>query len=82
MILPLSSCYNKENREEILKVYNKGDYIDEDILAEFPKWYEEQKGKKVFEAMSDKEAYSETVNLAYFFRRGRQKGASQPDYVS
>ena len=22
MILPLSSCYNKENREEILKVYN------------------------------------------------------------
>lgn len=67
MILPLSSCYNKENREEILKVYNKGDYIDEDILAEFPKWYEEQTGKKVFEAMSDKEAYSETVNLAYFF---------------
>ena len=37
MILPLSSCYNKENREEILKVYNWGDYIDEDILAEFPK---------------------------------------------
>lgn len=36
MILPLSSCYNKENREEILKVYNWGDYIDEDILAEFP----------------------------------------------
>ena len=82
MILPLSSCYNKENREEILKVYNKGDYIDEDILAEFPKWYEEQTCKKVFEAMSDKEAYSETVNLAYFFTRGRQKGASQPDYVS
>ena len=27
MILPLSSCYNKENREEILKVYNWGDYI-------------------------------------------------------
>ena len=47
MILPLSSCYNKENREEILKVYNWGDYIDEDILAEFPKWYEEQTGKKI-----------------------------------
>jgi spermidine/putrescine-binding protein len=30
MILPLSSCYNKENREEILKVYNWGDYIDEE----------------------------------------------------
>ncbi len=47
MILQLSSCYNKENREEILKVYNWGDYIDEDILAEFPKWYEEQTGKKI-----------------------------------
>ena len=23
MILPLSSCYNKENREEILKVYSR-----------------------------------------------------------
>ena len=32
MILPLSSCYNKENREEILKVYNWADYIDENVL--------------------------------------------------
>ena len=38
MILPLSSCYNKENREEILKVYNWADYIDEDVLANFPAW--------------------------------------------
>ena len=36
-ILPLVSCYNKENREEILKVYNWADYIDEDVLANFPK---------------------------------------------
>ncbi len=36
MILPLSSCYNKENREEILKVYNWADYIDEDVLAASP----------------------------------------------
>ncbi len=47
MPLPLVSCYNKENREEILKVYNWADYIDEDVLAGFPKWYEEQTGKKV-----------------------------------
>ncbi len=33
MILPLSSCYNKENREEILKVYNWADYIDEDCRS-------------------------------------------------
>ena len=78
MILPLSSCYNKENREEILKVYNWGDYIDEDILAEFPKWYEEQTGKKVFEAMSDKEAYAETVNLAYFFGEEGRKAHLNP----
>jgi len=43
----LSSCYNKENREEILKVYNWADYIDEDVLANFPKWYEAQTGKKI-----------------------------------
>ncbi len=47
MPLSLASCYNKENREEILKVYNWADYIDEDVLAGFPKWYEEQTGKKV-----------------------------------
>lgn len=35
-VLSLSSCYNKENREEILKVYNWADYIDEDVLADFP----------------------------------------------
>ena len=45
--LMLSSCYNKENREEILKVYNWADYIDEDVLANFPKWYEAQTGKKI-----------------------------------
>lgn len=43
----LSSCYNKESREEILKVYNWADYIDEQVLEDFPKWYEEQTGKKI-----------------------------------
>lgn len=47
VILSLCSCYNKENREEILKVYNWADYIDEDVLANFPKWYEQQTGKKI-----------------------------------
>ncbi len=46
-LLPLSSCYNKENREQILKIYNWADYIDEDVLANFPKWYERQTGKKI-----------------------------------
>ena len=41
-LLLLTSCYNSENREEILKVYNWADYIDENVLTDFPKWYEEQ----------------------------------------
>lgn len=45
--LQLTSCYKDENREEILKVYNWADYIDEDVLANFPNWYEEQTGKKI-----------------------------------
>ena len=46
-LLLLTSCYNSENREEILKVYNWADYIDENVLTDFPKWYEEQTGRKV-----------------------------------
>lgn len=46
--LPIwSSCYNKESREEILKVYNWADYIDEQVLEDFPQWYEQQTGKKI-----------------------------------
>lgn len=45
--LQLTSCYKDEKREEILKVYNWADYIDEDVLANFPTWYEEQTGKKI-----------------------------------
>ena len=34
-------------REEILKLYMPGEYIDEEIFEEFEGWYEEQTGKKV-----------------------------------
>ena len=40
------SC-NEQPREEVLKVYNWGDYIDEDLLTEFEAWYEQQTGSKV-----------------------------------
>ena len=43
----LCSCTSSEPRTQILKVYNWADYIDEDVLANFPKWYEEQTGEKV-----------------------------------
>ena len=42
----LTSC-NEPSREEILKVYNWGDYIDEELLDEFEVWYEEQTGTPV-----------------------------------
>ena len=41
------SCNNDEQRMEILKVYNWGDYIDEDLLVEFEEWYFEQTGEEV-----------------------------------
>lgn len=47
LLLFLASCTHQENREEILKVYNWGDYIDEDVLAEFPHWYEQRTGRKI-----------------------------------
>lgn len=41
------ACTHKEPRTEILKVYNWGDYIDENRLAEFPEWYKQQTGKNI-----------------------------------
>lgn len=38
--------YGKE-RSKILKIYNWADYIDEDILDEFPVWYKEQTGEDI-----------------------------------
>ena len=41
----LASCGT--DREHLLKVYNWGDYIDEDLIPEFEQWYEEQTGETV-----------------------------------
>ena len=35
------------DRAHTLKVYNWADYIDEDVLAEFPEWYKEQTGEDI-----------------------------------
>lgn len=44
----LVSCTDSdEKRARVLKVYNWGDYIDEDILAEFPDWYKAQTGQEI-----------------------------------
>ncbi len=42
------SCKESDaSRMKILKIYNWSDYIDEDLLAEFPAWYKEQTGEDV-----------------------------------
>ena len=44
-IFLLASCTGaSEKRSRVLKVYNWADYIDEEVLAEFPAWYKEQTG--------------------------------------
>ena len=43
--LMLAGC--SEERDNILKVYNWADYIDEDLIVEFEEWYEEQTGEPV-----------------------------------
>ena len=41
----LTGC--ADERDNILKVYNWADYIDEELIGEFEQWYEEQTGEKV-----------------------------------
>ena len=54
----LLAC-NDAPRDEVLKLYMPGEYIDEDIFEEFESWYEENYGKKVtvqletFDAVED-----------------------------
>lgn len=43
-----SGCKDKDTeRAKILKIYNWADYLDEDLLEEFPAWYKEQTGEEV-----------------------------------
>ena len=47
-LFALGACQrSQEERNGILKVYNWADYIDEDVLAEFPEWYKEQTGEDI-----------------------------------
>jgi len=41
------SYASDDGRQQVLKIYNWADYIDEDLLTEFPKWYKEQTGEDV-----------------------------------
>ena len=43
----LAGCSGDDERMQRLKVYNWGDYIDEELLAEFEEWYKEHTGREV-----------------------------------
>ncbi len=43
----LASCSGDDERMQRLKVYNWGDYIDEELLTEFEEWYKEHTGRQV-----------------------------------
>lgn len=45
IVLAAVSC--SSNRENILKVYNWSDYIDESVLPEFEEWYKAQTGEEI-----------------------------------
>ena len=46
-LLPNSCKASDKDRQHELKIYNWADYIDEDLLNEFPTWYKEQTGEDV-----------------------------------
>lgn len=43
-----TGCYNSQgNREQILKIYNWADYIDESVLNDFKEYYKEETGEEI-----------------------------------
>ena len=70
LIATLSAC-SAANRNEILKIYMPGDYLDESIFEEFSAWYEEKTGKKVtvelspFDAVEDIQTAVEASKADY-----------------
>ncbi len=47
-VIFLAGCQSHgKSRKNVLKIYNWADYIDEDLLKEFPEWYKEQTGEDV-----------------------------------
>ena len=46
-LLPATCFAADDERQKVLKIYNWADYIDEDLLTEFPQWYKEQTGEEI-----------------------------------
>ncbi len=48
VVYTFNACkQSDDSRKKVLKIYNWADYIDEDLLKEFPVWYKEQTGEDV-----------------------------------
>lgn len=47
VLFAVFSAYAAPDREHTLKVYNWADYIDESLIPEFEKWYEQETGEPV-----------------------------------
>ena len=48
LALLLPACQSSEKaRSKVLKIYNWADYIDEQVLVDFPIWYKEQTGEEI-----------------------------------
>jgi spermidine/putrescine transport system substrate-binding protein len=43
----VSTPSQAQDRQQVLKIYNWADYIDEKLLDEFPVWYKEQTGEEI-----------------------------------
>lgn len=44
----MTGCYNEnESRQSVLKIYNWGDYIGEEVLEDFQEYYKEQTGEDI-----------------------------------
>ncbi len=44
----LPSCHSSEKaRAKVLKIYNWADYMDEQVLIDFPIWYKQQTGEEI-----------------------------------
>ena len=47
--MAMTGCYNEnESRQNVLKIYNWGDYIGEGVLEDFQKYYKEQTGEDIY----------------------------------
>ena len=62
LVSAFAAC-NAVPRENVLKVYLPGEYIDEDIVAEFSAWYLEQTGEEIVVELDTFDAV-ENIQLA------------------